>query len=219
MEDMISHAPALVTLDWHQDLIWPTSREKQWLSKLYLSNNKDVSLYSWANLRSWNDTQIMAAAYLNLIGNIYVHCRQGKFDGDWDDENLKDQYGNIHTVRKFKKYEDLEKCMLSATEHFVYFDIDLDFFTIKNPYNGIGKKFTYLSKQQIVEMLQIERPLIKWILERICGITIATEPEHTGGLLQSNKLLEIIDSIYFKPSLFSNFGEQWEKSTTWKHFK
>lgn len=216
-EDYITHSPALVSLDWHQDLVWPTDGEKKLLSKLNLSSNKDVTLFSWANLRPLNDTQILSAAYLNLIGDIYVHCRQGKFEHNWEDEMFEDVYGNIHTVKKFKSYESLEKCLLESKHHHVYFDIDLDFFTLNNPYNGVGKSFTYLKKAEIEDMLKVDRPLINWIFERLCGITIATEPEHTGGLLRSNKLLDIIDRIYFKPSLFSNYGSNWKKSCHWRH--
>ena len=215
--DIINHVPALITLDWHQDLVYPTTEEKRWLRTLDVSSNKNVSLYAWGNLRPLNDTHVLSAAYLNLIGNIYIHCRQGDFEDDWKDEYIKDRFGNIHTIRKFKNYDDLEAHLLSSREHHAYFDIDLDFFTIDNPLNGAGKDFTYLKNAEIVQMLQLERPLIKWLFQRICGITIATEPEHTGGLFHSNKLLEVINNIYFKPSLFTNYGENWRKSCTWKH--
>jgi len=173
---LLPHPPCLVTLDWHQDLAWPTSTEKQWLSRLDLSNNRDVSLYAWANLSHINDRQIMAAAYLNLIGDIYVHCRQGANEKRWEDVEFKDRYGNTHVVRKFKEYNDLEEHLLKSNETEVYFDIDLDFFTVNNPLNGKGKEFTYLDESIIKQMLSFKRPIIKWIFQRICGFTIATNP-------------------------------------------
>lgn len=215
----IHNPPCLITLDWHQDLYYPSDLEKEWLDKLDLSNNRDVSLHTWANLPPLNDGQIMAAAYLNLIGNIYVHCRQGKNSRKWKDDIFEDKYGNQHLVKKFKKYSELEEHILNSDETNVYFDIDIDFFTIMNPYCGVGKSFTYLADSTIKKMLQKERPLIDWIFQRLCGFTIAIEPEHSGGLLKANYYLDFINKLYFKPPLFSNFGSDFEKGTDWKHLK
>jgi hypothetical protein len=218
-KDIITAPPCLVTLDWHQDLRWPTPTQKKWLAKLDTSNKLDTSLYSWANLSGLNDEQIMAAAYLNRIGNIYVHCRQGKFEDHWKDQVYTDKYGNQHLVKKFKRFEDLETHLLMSAEQNVYFDIDLDFFTIQNPLNGIGKKFTYLSDPAIKKFLHLKRPVIEWVFKRLCGFTIALEPEHTGGLTQSNRLHDLLNQLYFKPSLFTNYGNDWKKSCKWKHQK
>lgn len=108
-DDSINYPPSLVTLDWHQDLVYPTDGEKERLKELNLNNNKDVALYSWANLSNINDTHIMSAVYLNIIGDVYVHCRQGSFESDWEDEYITDRYGNVHTIKKFKEYQDLEQ--------------------------------------------------------------------------------------------------------------
>jgi len=211
--------PCLVTLDWHQDLLPPNETERKWLNDLDVLNNKNVSLYCWANLAYNNDGQIMAAVYLNLIGNVYVHCRQGRFESDWEDELYIDKYGNEHLIKKFKDYSLMESYLMKSNESNVYFDIDLDFFTIKNPLNGVGDNFTYLTKSAIEKMLHKERPLINWIFERLKGFTIAVEPEHSGGLSNAFRLLNIINKIYFHPPLFSNYGEHWKKGTNWKHLK
>lgn len=220
-EDTIKYPPSLVTLDWHQDLVYPTHGEKEWLNELDLSNNKDVALYSWANLRSLNDTHILSAAYLNIIGDVYVHCRQGSFESDWEDEYIKDRYGNIHTIKKFKKYKDLENSLFSSEETNIYFDIDLDFFTLNNPLQPGGESgnYTYLSEKTIKEMLSYNNSLMNWIFQRLQGITIANEPEHTGGLLKSNRLLKVINNIWFEPSLFTSYPGKWDKETQWKHLK
>jgi hypothetical protein len=211
--------PCLVTLDWHRDLAWPTEGQKRWLDDLDPCNNRDVALYTWANLTHINDEQIMAAAYLNLIGNIYVHCRQGTFESDWEDRVFLDRWGNKHTVKKFRTYEALEAYMTNSDEQDVYFDIDLDFFVLDSPLSGRGKHFTYLKSNEIKDILNPQRPLISWIFRRLKGFTIATEPEHSGGLLRSNKLLSLVDSIYFKPGLFTNIPGNWNKCTDWKHFE
>jgi hypothetical protein len=218
--DRINCPPDLITLDWHQDLRLPTTEEKRWLRNLDLTNNQDVALYSWANLGKWNDTHIMAAAYLNIIGDVYVHCRQGR-NKDWDDEYIKDKNGNIHTIKKFKKYDELESHLLSSDVVNVYFDIDLDFFTINNPlsWGQGGTAYTYLPNNTIKKMLGIERPLISWIFQRLWGITIALEPEFTGGLMKSQSYLNLIDQLYFSPSLFTKIPGHLSQSTQWKHLK
>jgi len=210
-------APCLVTFDWHQDLAWPTSEQKKWLDDLDLSNNRDVALYSWANLTHINDEQIMAAAYLNLIGNIYVLCRQGKQPAHWEDKVFTDKFGNTHTVKKFKTYDAVESHLLKSEEQKVYFDIDIDFFVLDSPLSGTGKRFSYLKKNDIVAILDHDRPLISWIFKRMQGFTIATEPEHTGGLMKSNKFLNLLNRIYFKPGLFTSIPGKWHKGTQWKH--
>ena len=219
--DSINYPPSLVTLDWHQDLVYPTDGEKESLKELNLSSNKDVALYSWNNLSHMNDTHIMSAAYLNIIGDIYVHCRQGSSENSWKDEELIDRYGQIHTVKKFKEYKDLEHCLLDSDENNVYFDIDLDFFTLNNPLQigGGNGNYTYLPERIIKEMLKYDNPLMQWIFQRLQGITIATEPEHTGGLLKSNRLLNIINNLWFQPSLFTSRPGQWDKETQWRHLR
>ena len=219
--DSINYPPSLVTLDWHQDLVYPTDEQKAWLKELDLNNNRDVALYSWANLGSQNDTHIMAAAYLNIIGDVYVHCRQATFESDWEDEYIEDKYGYRHTIKKFKEYKELENCLLAREEGNVYFDIDLDFFTLKNPLQ-MGRRdnsYTYLSNKVIKGMLNHDTPLMQWIFKRLQGITIATEPEHTGGLLKSNELLNLINEIWFNPSLFTSRPGQWDKETQWRHLR
>ena len=202
--------PCLVSLDWHQDLCYPCDTEKEWLSKLDQTNDGDVALFCWAKLAGNNDGHILSAAYLNIIGNIYVHCRQGNFDSDWEDETLLDIYGNKHTIKKFKTPAELEQYLTSTDEIRTYFDIDLDFFTIDNPYNGVGRKYTYMDKKGMVNLLSTQNSVIEWIFHRLVGFTIATEPEHCGGLLRSNKLLDMINRIYFYPDLFT-------QNCQWRH--
>lgn len=211
--------PCLVTLDWHQDLVYPDKTEKEWMNKLDLDSNREVALFSWENLRSLNDTHILSAAYLNLVGNIYVHCRQGSHVDEWEDEIFIDKFGNDHVVKKFRYYEDLQNHLLSSNEKAVYFDIDLDFFTLNNPLNGKGKRYTYMSQSEIKRILNPETPLISWVFERLEGITIAKEPEHTGGLLKSNRLLDLINGCWFKPSLFVSYPGDWDRNTDWKYIK
>src|SRR5690606_28906709 len=64
-KEIKGNPPCLVTLDWHQDLIFTDDTEKEWLNKLDLKSNYEVALFSWIKLRSLNDSHILAAAYLN----------------------------------------------------------------------------------------------------------------------------------------------------------
>jgi hypothetical protein len=201
-------------LDWHQDLAWSDDGEKQSLDGLNLSDNLDVALHCWLNLNPMNDTHIASAAYCNLIGYIYVHCRQ-RNNQQWDDTPYTDRYGNTHMIRRYKEFVDLEKALLKTNQQRVYFDIDLDIFVLDNPYSKGDRKFTYMKKYDIHHLLQPDRPAINWIFERLAGFTIALEPEHCGGLLKSNQLLDTLDKLYFKPGLFSTG----DKSTEWRHSK
>jgi len=214
--------PSLVTLDWHQDLGWPTKEQKTWLDQLDLNSNIATNIFSWSSLSQFNDDHIMAAVYLNLIGDVYVHCRQRMTGHRQEDQEYTDKYGNVHMVRKFGEFETMEEHLLKQKIANIYFDIDLDFFVVDNPYSvGGGKRgvknFSYLPDKTIKAILDRERPLISWIFQRLCGFTIAIEPEHTGGLMRAIKYLNLIDRLYFKPSLFTNCGFNWDGRSNWKH--
>ncbi len=210
-ENVSSNQPCLVSLDWHQDLCFPEDIEKEWLNELDLTSDAEVSLFSWGQLAGNNDGHILCAAYLNLIGHIYVHCRQQPFRDAWKDEELIDRYGNKHIIKKFRTYKELQDAMLKSSETAVFFDIDLDFFSVKNGLSDGSFKFTYLKEKEIREMLDKDNPLINWVFERLKGFTIATEPEHCGGLLKSNKFLNLISEIYFSPELFApNCNWKWK---------
>lgn len=211
-ENRLVQPPCLVSLDWHQDLCYPEEIEQGWLNAIDLSDNGSIAEFTWSKLCGNNDNHILSAAYLNNLGNIYIHCKDPGSDLNWEDEELIDKYGNKHIIKKFKSYNNLEAHLIKSEEKAVFFDIDLDYFTIDNPINGEGKEFTYVNDEEMFSQLSIQRPLIAWIFEKIEGFTIATEPSHTGGLLASNRLLEIINNLYFQPDIFT-----WE--CDWKHKK
>ena len=142
-----------------------------------------------------------------MIGNIYVHCRQGLENEEYQENEFIDFQGNIHKIFKFKHYEDLKQTLINSVELSTLLDIDLDIFTLDNRLIGVGKEFSYLTDEQINEMLKINRPLINWILNRVIGITIATEPEHCGGLLKSNELLNQRSTSIFSNQLIGILSE------------
>ncbi|SBW05731.1 hypothetical protein KL86DYS2_12844 [uncultured Dysgonomonas sp.] len=68
----------------------------------------EVSFYAWAKLYPHNDNHIVSATYLNLIGDIYVVCKQTHY-GKINDgvKKFKDVHGNVHYNRKFESHEQL----------------------------------------------------------------------------------------------------------------
>ena len=201
--------PCLVSIDWHQDLCYPGPHEKEWLNGLNLQDVQEVAAFSWASLSSNNDDHILAAAYLNLIGDVYVLCRQRS---NWPDEQLIDKFDQVHTIRKFKTAEDLQQALTASSEEAVYLDVDLDYFAIKEGYKRKMKASDYMPKPEIQALFDAQQPLMSWVYQRLSGFTIATEPEYCGGLAKSNELLDTMTSILFKPGLF-------EKNCGWKHLR
>lgn len=204
--------PCLVSFDWHQDLCYPCDVEKQWLDQLNQDDAAAVAGFCWTSLNGNNDGHLLAAAYLNLIGNVYVHCRQGKLRSDWEDECFKDKFGNAHTIRKFKHAYQLQEVLLNSNEQAAYLDIDLDFFTYRNHHTEGGRAFTYMPKRKVAELLGPRTELMQWIFQRLAGFTIATEPAFCGGITKSNHLLDQLISLYFAPDLFHD-------DCHWKHLK
>ena len=204
--------PSVVSIDWHQDLCRPSDTEKEWLVKLDLRNDSEVALYSWASLASNNDGHILCAAYLNLIQNIYVLCRQGSNENQWKDRVLIDKYGNIHAIKVFRTIHKLESALIGSQESKIYFDIDLDYFVIDSPFLNNANAIVSMRVMEIEKLLNPASEIMQWILRRLQGFTIATEPEHCSGILRSNSFLSIVCNLFFKGDPIawnSNFGWKW----------
>lgn len=186
----------LITYDWHQDLVYPSEGEKKELRELNLENDFEVSFYSSYRLSTLNDTHIMSAVYLDLIGDVWVLCRQGTFESDWEDEDFEDCKGKKHTIRKFKTEAELRAALLGSEIQNVFFDIDLDYFTLNNNIEP-KDKFRYMKDTEIRDLISADNVLIQWIFERLSGITIALEPGFTGGISKSLKYLSLIEKNWF----------------------
>ena len=191
----LTKCPDLITFDWHQDLAYPEDATKEELKNLDLKNKLETSFFSWARLSPLNDDHIIAAAYLNQIGNIWVVCKQNQFS-DWEEKESMDYKGNIHKIRKFPNKDALFENLLKSDISNLYFDIDLDYFTIENSTSNDRHKFTYMSNNTIENIFSIESDFMQWIFARMNGFTIALEPEHTGGILKSLKYLSILNKIF-----------------------
>ena len=198
--------PALITIDWHRDLGAPCNEEREDLKNLDLDNYEKSALFCWNKLHSHNDGHILSAAYLNLIGDIYVLCKQ---DGD-DDGKFIDRWENEHNVMCFNSSESLYEQLVKNDIGEIYFDIDLDYFTESKDSCGGGEDLTLTDEEDIMSLLDSDSNFMKWIFERMSGMTIATEPEFCGGMSNSNKIYSVVDRALFSPQLFS-------KNTKWKH--
>ncbi len=199
----------LITFDWHQDLVYPCEVLKKELEELDINNLFEVSIFSWSRLNQLNDDHILAAAYLNQLNDIWVVCKQKQLD-NWEDEFLIDYKGKTHTIRKFPNKEKLFESLKQSNVENLYFDIDLDYFTIENCTSNNKHKFTYMTDIEIKNIFSPNSDFMKWIFERMCGFTIAIEPEHTGGILKSSEYLKLLNSIFFE-------GELLHWDCKWKH--
>lgn len=200
-----SKAPSLISIDWHRDLCAPSESEMHDLQHLSLRSYKESTLFCWDKLNPNNDGHILAAAYLNLIGDIYVLCKQ---DNGAVEPIFVDRYGNDHLVKCFETSSDLydELCTVDISK--IYFDIDLDYFVESNAPCGGGS--VTLKREAITAILNPDSSLMIWLFQRMEGMTIATEPEFCGGLSNSNKIFCSLDTALFRSSLFSH-------TVTWLH--
>ena len=194
----LEESPDLITFDWHQDLAYPDGDDKLELKQIDINNFGEISFYSWARLNPLNDNHILSAAYLDLINDIWVVCKQ---DNGFKERELIDLNGKKHRIVLFKTVEEFYESIKKEEINSVFFDIDIDFFTIENSTSNDKEYYSYIETNEINKIFSIESDLIKWIFNRIEGITIALEPEHTGGIVKSIEFLKMLEDLWFTNSL------------------
>lgn len=192
--------PTLISLDWHQDLAQPCDLECEWLSTLDTTDYKAVGYFCWDKLHVLNDGHILAAAYLNLIGDIHVVQKQR----DECPEDFVDIEGRKHLVRCYDSVEQLTEAISGQEHDSVILDIDLDYFTESPDPCGGGDKLQLVGQEEIQACLDPASPFMSWIFPRMTGMTIATEPEFCGGLMNSNHLFNVVCGTLFDPPLLSH---------------
>lgn len=198
----------LVTLDWHQDLASSDITEE--LKALDLENTFEVSFLSWARLNPLNDDHIKSAMYCNIIGDAYVICKQD-MKRNSEDETVEDMNGNTHLIKKFSTTQEAYEYLKDSIVKSVYFDIDLDFFTIENPSTNCVKKTTFIKESEIKDIVDPNSDFMYWVFQRMKGFTIALESDFTGGFTKSMRLYSLIERTLFTGSVLKN-------KTTWRHF-
>jgi hypothetical protein len=203
-----SSAPDLISLDWHQDLALPDAEEKRLLEALPLQQETVVSIASWAELHQQNDGHILAAAYLGLLGDIYVVQKQR----DEVTPLFQDRHGHEHHVFCFQTEEELLDVVNRRNVEDVYFDIDLDFFTESKEPSGGGENVTLVTRDEVRRLLDPAGRLMAFVFPRLRGMTLALEPEFCGGLRNAHRLFEWVDTTLFDPGLLA-------KTCGWRHRK
>lgn len=204
--------PDLITLDWHKDLGWPDDGQKRTLDDLDLDHETGMSIASWIELHPHNDDHILAAAYLDLIGDVYVLQKHDEDDGR---DEFIDGKGQVHTVRWVTTMDVLLQELVQAEIENVYLDIDLDYFTESDDPDG-GGDVRLVPEDQVRQTVDPDGPLMRFVMPRLRGFTIALEPEFCGGLRKAHRLFEWVDSTLFEPGIGHWAGLD---GCQWKHLR
>lgn len=188
-------APTLITIDWHRDLAPPTKDQKTALKKLDQSKLDDIANYVWAQFDQTNDGHILSAAWLNIIGDVIVLKNSA---GEMR-ESFTDVEGNEHNSFEFREYDRLEKFLLERNDQNIFLDIDLDYF-IHGKCTRDGYRsddFQRYSDEEIRDVIDYQSPIFQHILPHIDGLTIAQEPGFCGGIANSCRIMEVVQSQLF----------------------
>ena len=200
--------PVLVTLDWHEDTVAPDEEDCEELRNIDFSRLGNVAFFSWAKLNPLNDGHILSAAYLNLISDIFIVCKQ-RIDNH---QPLEDMYGNVHRIYS---YHSIDEMLTALKQHpkteQIYFDVDLDFFTESDDSCGGGDNITLVSQSTIANIIKPDSTLMQFVLPRLAGMTIALEPEFCGGINNMYTLFHTLESTLFDGDLIGK-KVKWKKS-------
>lgn len=195
--------PSVATIDWHRDLAPPSKTEKAALKELNLANPEVVARYTWSQLDTHNDSHLLSAAYLNLIGDIYLLKNYGKNQKG----TFEDAFGNTHHIFEYQASSQFADAIRSSDEKKWYLDIDLDYFVKEKIAAHQLKEVRLQEDAAIQSLLKGDSLLVEYLFPRLEGITIATEPRYCGGIRKSNHLLTLVLDCFFTPEM------------QWKHLR
>lgn len=198
--DDVFAPPDLVTWDWHDDCGGPVDVIEKQLLNLDQDNDQEIALYAWAGLTPINDGHIYPAAWLNAIGNVYIIQKQRR-DCRRENRIAADRYGNEHHVFFFRSLKNFARTFeRTNTGAGVIWDIDLDYFTQGRT---VADQCCTppLSGDEIRAMLSPDTAWMSPILRDLKGITIALEPQYTGGMSVSLELYRHWESALFTAPL------------------
>jgi hypothetical protein len=207
-DDAAFAAPDLVSFDWHDDSGTPDDYDETQLKQLNQADENEVALFAWAGLSPINDGHIRPAVWLNAIGNVYIVTNDG-WDDDERDEMIRDRFGKDHGMFFCRTPREFAKVFgRTTTGAGVVWDLDLDYLTCPVPVPD--QQYTHiLSNRQIKSRISPRSPWMQLILENLQGVTVALEPEYTGGLSQSLHLIRQWERTFFTASVF-------EKHCSWR---
>lgn len=187
--------PTLITIDWHRDLAPPTGDQKETLKTLDPSRLDDVANYVWAQFDQTNDGHILSAVWLNLIGDVILLKKSaGKMR-----ETVIDRNGDEHTIFEFREYQRLQHFLLQREDQHIFLDIDLDYF-IHGKCSREGYRsddFCRYADDEIRKIIDCRNPAFQHILPHVEGITIAQEPGFCGGIANSCRIMEVVQTQLF----------------------
>ena len=186
----------LVSIDYHLDLAQPSKSEKANLSKLDLESEKEVAFFVWHHLNPLNDNHILSAAYLNLISDIIILTK----DRDPKCSEYRDKDGNKHNVHSYNDYNRFIE-NVELVEDNIFLDIDLDYFVKKSRDSNDNEIIKYVLKEKDYAIFNKRGRLMRHCKDKLEMVTIAREPEHCGGVLNSNAILSRICSKLFHGSI------------------
>jgi hypothetical protein len=208
-EDRYFTPPDLVTWDWHDDTGATADVNESELSQLDQTNDADMMLYAMAGLHILNDGQVRPAMWLNMIGNVYVLQKQKRNCANlnsYEDNRFGKSY-RIHYVNTPAKLAELIADTRSQSG--LIWDIDLDFFTVRGKQAIDQRYHRPMSRRDIQEMLSPRNDWMQEILAGVKAITIALEPDYTGGLSRSLELYSAWEEALFDSPVFN-------KRTRWR---
>jgi hypothetical protein len=202
------HPPDLLTLDWHDDVGGQCDFIEDELRRLNELDENEIGFFCWAGLRSINDGHIAPAMWLNAIGNVYAVIKQSD-QPENSNRTLTDRYGQKHTISYLHSPEEFVGLWEENDRgNGLLWDIDLDYFTGVEEVSD--QQYTpLLSDKEIAKTLDLSQVWPRKVLENLRGITIALEPEFTGGLSNSLHLFRQWEKALFDVPLF-------DKHCAWK---
>lgn len=198
-------APNLVTMDNHDDFGADCG---DFLKEDIIELNKtknlgEIALFVWAGLRSSNDGHILPAVWLNVIGDVYLITTQVRQKEEI--RCIKDCFDNSHNIHYVNDLGEFakrwERSDYNNRTKDIYWDIDLDYFTKDDYYNG-----PIMSEEEICNVFETGKDGTHIILNAIAGLTFALEPKHSRGLFTALKFYSIWEKIFLTGNLspFSN---------------
>jgi hypothetical protein len=194
--------PDLVTWDWHDDCGGDSDVVEEKLATLNQADEQEVALYCWAGLCQLNDGHILPAVWLNALGNVYIIQKQRQ-DCKRMNRTFNDRYGHEHHIFYFRSLKDFPETFRKTNSGTgVIWDVDLDYFTQGRSVPDQGYT-PILSGEKVTATLSANNPWMPLILRDLKAITIALEPEYTGGLSHSLELYGHWESALFSAPLFS----------------
>lgn len=188
-EGSVDAPPAVVTIDWHRDLAPPGEEERNRLESLDPGDLAEINRFVSLELDPHNDGHLLSAAWLNLVGDIYLLKNYGVDQRS----SYTDRDDSEHAILEFRDAETLYSTLLKRNGGDpLYFDIDIDFF-VKNKVVPYQRDDVRLYRDEAIEaLIDPDGELMGYLFDTLAGMTIATEPRYCGGVRNANHMLRVI---------------------------